>query len=55
MNSFEKDEIIREIREGYIVFCAYLIDKTWWDEFWQKITVSNNLPDLPPIDNTSLM
>jgi hypothetical protein len=55
MTAFEKDEIMREIREGYIVFSAYAIEKTWWDSFWGKLTISDDIPKVDPIDNTPLM
>lgn len=55
MSAFEKDEIIRELREGYIVYWAYAIEKQWWDAFWEKMLVSNDIPDLGSIDNTPLM
>lgn len=38
MSAFDKDDIIREIREGHIVFTAYAIEKAWWDTFWEKLT-----------------
>jgi hypothetical protein len=55
MSTFEKDEIIRELREGHIVFTAYLVNKDWWDTFWQKLMLSSNIPNVDSIDNTSLM
>ena len=55
MTSFDKDQIIREIREGYIVYSAYAIEKGWWDTFWGKISVYNDIPQVDPIDNSPLM
>lgn len=34
MSYFERDEVIKELREGYIVFIAYAINKNWWEMFW---------------------
>ena len=55
MSWFEKDEIIRELREGYIIYSAYVVEKKWWDDFSEKMFHSNGFPDVNPIDNTSLM
>lgn len=55
MSAFEKDEIMREIREGYIMFSAFAIEKHWWDSFWEKLIVSSTAPNVGPIDNTPLM
>lgn len=38
MSAFEKDEIIREIREGHIIFTGYAIEKEWWEVFWEKLS-----------------
>jgi len=55
MNTFENDDIIRELREGFIAHSAYVIDKVWWDEFWSKLTLSDGVPDVGAIDNSGLM
>lgn len=55
MNEFEKEEIVRDLREGQIVFCAYMIDKSWWDHFWSEMAATNINPDIPPINNTRLV
>lgn len=55
MSWFEKDEIVRELREGHIVYSAYVIEKKWWDDFFPKMLLSNEVPDVAPIDNTKLM
>lgn len=56
MSEFRKsEEIIRDIREGSIIFCGYAISTRWWDFFWDGLTMYNRLSDGDPIDNSPLI